>query len=118
MEPAVQITQVRLDDEVTHLALSGKLDAAGLQGTDIKFTGFTAARRKPTLVDLSQVEFIASLGVGMLVSCAKTLQRHGAKMVLLNPSGPVEKVLRTLGIDQVIPIARDLDEGLRLLGGA
>jgi len=112
----VEIVQIRLDLEITHLALRGKLDAAGMQGTDIKFSGFTAARRKPTLVDLSQVEFIASLGVGMLVSCAKALQRHGAKMVLLSPSDPVEKVLRTLGIDQVIPIAASLDEGLRLLG--
>jgi len=111
----LQINEVRMDEVLTHLALAGKLDAAGIQGNDIRFSGYTAARRKPTLVDLSQVEFIASLGVGMLVACAKALQRHGAKMVLLNPSEPVEKVLTTLGIDQVIPIAHSLDEGLSLL---
>jgi len=115
-ETAVRITEVRVDEELTHLSLAGKLDLAGLQGADIKFTGYTAARRKPTLVDLAQVEFIASLGVGMLISCAKSLHLHGAKMVLLNPSGPVESVLKTLGIDQVIPIAYSLEEGLRLLG--
>ena len=113
---SVQITQIRLDQEITHLALAGRLDAAGLQGNDIKFAGFTSARRKPTLVDLSQVEFIASLGVGMLISCATTLQRSGMKLVLLNPSETVERVLQTLGIDQVIPIARTLEDGLRLLG--
>jgi anti-sigma B factor antagonist len=112
----MQIKEVRVDQELTHLVLTGKLDVAGMAGADIKFTGYTAARRKPTLIDLSQVEFIASLGVGMLISCAKALQMHGAKMVLLSPSDPVEKVLKTLGIDQVIPIAYSLDEGLRLLG--
>jgi len=111
----MQITEIRLDQDITHLALIGKLDAAGMQGNDIRFSGFTAARRRPTLVDLSQLEFIASLGVGMLISSAKALQRHGAKMVLLSPSDSVEKVLKTLGIDQVIPIAHSLDEGLRLL---
>jgi anti-anti-sigma factor len=112
----MQITQIRLDDEVTHLALAGRLDAAGLQGNDLKFTGFTAARRKPTLVDLSQVEFIASLGVGLLINCAKSLTRAGTKLVLLCPSEQVERVLTTLGIDQVIPIARSLEEGMLLLG--
>lgn len=113
---SLQITQIRMDQEITHLALSGRLDAAGLQGNDIKFAGFTSARRKPTLVDLSQVEFIASLGVGMLISAATTLKRSGARLVLLNPSETVERVLVTLGIDQVIPIARSLEDGLRLLG--
>jgi anti-anti-sigma factor len=111
----MEIDPIRLDHLVTHLALSGRLDAGGLQGKDVKFTGLTAARRLPTLIDLSRVEFIGSLGVGMLISCAKALQRHGARLVLLNPSEPVQTVLRTLGIDQVIPIAGDLDEGLRLL---
>jgi len=112
----MQITQVHTDEGITHLVLAGKLDAAGVQEVDIKFNGFTAARRKPTLVDLSQVEFIASLGVGMLISCAKALQRHGAAMVLLSPQDPVEKVLKTLGIDQVIPVVHDLEAGLRRLG--
>jgi anti-sigma B factor antagonist len=117
-EAPMQITQIRLDQEISHVALTGRLDAAGLQGSDIKFTGFTAARRKPTLVDLSGVEFIASLGVGLLINCAKSLAQHGTLLVLLSPSEPVEKVLRTLGIDQVIPIAGTLEEGLRLLGQA
>ena len=114
----MQIDPIRLDQSISHVALSGRLDAAGLQGQDIKFTGFTASRHKPALVDLYEVEFIASLGVGMLISCAKSLTLHGAGLVLLNPSGPVDQVLRALGIDQVIPIATDLDEGLRLLGVA
>jgi anti-anti-sigma factor len=112
----MQINPIRLDPEISHVALSGRLDAAGMQGQDIKFTGFTASRRKPALVDLSGVEFIASLGVGMLVSCAKTLAMHGTKLVLVSPSEPVDRVLRALGIDHVIPIAADLEEGLRLLG--
>jgi len=111
----VQITPIRLDPEFTHIALSGRLDAGGMQGQDVKFTGYTAARRKPALVDLSQVEFIGSLGIGLLVSNAKALLSHGAALVLLNPSAPVDKVLRTTGIDQVIPIVQTLEDGLRLL---
>jgi anti-anti-sigma factor len=111
----VKINEVRLDHQITHLALVGRLDAAGLQATNIKFHGYTAARRKPTLVDMSQVEFIASLGIGMLISCAQSLQRHRAKMVLVNPVGIVAEALHAVGIDQVIPIANSVEDGVRLL---
>ncbi len=112
----MQITQIQRDEDITHLVLAGRLDAAGVQEVDIKFSAYTAARRKSTLVDLSQVEFIASLGIGMLIASAKALQRHGAAMVLLSPQESVEKVLKTLGIDQVIPVVHDLESGLRRLG--
>jgi len=111
----VLITPIRLDLEVTHLALAGRLDAGGMQGQDVKFTGYISGRRKPALVDMSQVEFIGSLGVGLLVSNAKALRSHGTTLVLVNPSGPVDKVLRSTGIDQIIPIVHTLEEGLRLL---
>jgi anti-anti-sigma factor len=111
----VQLTEVHLDDHITHLALSGRLDVAGLHAVDVKFHGYTAARRRPALVDISGVEMITSLGMGMFLSCARSLQRHGARMVLLNPQPQVEELLKAVGIDQGIPIVRSLDEALRIL---
>jgi len=104
-----------MDDRITHLAIVGKLDIAGLHAIDVKFHGYTAARRKPTLVDISGLEFITSLGMGMFVSCARSLQRYGAKMVLLNPQPQVEEVLKAVGIDQGIPMVHDVEEGLCIL---
>jgi anti-anti-sigma regulatory factor len=51
----------------------------------------------------------------MLISCAKSLQRHGAKMVLLSPPAAVEEALRAVGIDQVIPISHSLENALNQL---
>ena len=111
----IQLNEVRMDDRITHLAIVGKLDIAGLHAIDVKFHGYTAARRKPTLVDISGLEFITSLGMGMFVSCARSLQRYGAKMVLLNPQPQVEEVLKAVGIDQGIPMVHDVEEGLCIL---
>jgi anti-sigma B factor antagonist len=111
----IQLNEVRLDDRLTHLAIIGKLDVAGLHAIDVKFHGYTAARRKPTLVDLSGLEFITSLGMGMFVSCARSLQRYGAKMVLLNPRPEVEEALKAVGIDQGVPIVHSVEEGLAIL---
>ena len=111
----MQIQEIQVDDRVTHLALSGKLDVSGLHAVDIKFHGYTAARRRPTLVDLSQVDFISSLGMGMFVSCAHSLRRFGAKMVLLNPQPLVEEAMNAVGLGQAVPIVHSMDEALGVL---
>src|SRR5262249_30910444 len=80
----IQLNTVEVDDRITHLAIIGQLDVGGLHAIDVKFHGYTAARRLPTLVDISGLDFIASLGMGMFISCARSLQRSGAKMVLVN----------------------------------
>src|SRR5215468_5414056 len=111
----MQLQEIHLDDHITHLALIGKLDVAGLHAVDVKFHGYTAARRRPTLVDMSQVEFISSLGMGMFVSCAQSLRRYRAKMVLLNPQPAVEEAMNAVGLGQAIPITHSPDEALRIL---
>jgi anti-anti-sigma factor len=99
----------------THVALAGRLDAEGVDAVEVAFTGHTVARRLPTIVDLSEVTFLASLGMGMILRAARTLKRHDAGLVLLNPPAPVEKALRNSLLDEVIPVARGWDEALRLL---
>jgi anti-anti-sigma factor len=111
----IEVNVVQLDDRMTHVAIVGQVDVAGMHAIDVKFHGYTAARRKPAIVDLSAMDFISSLGMGMIVSCARSLQRAGAKMVLLNPQPEVEEALKAVGIDAGIPIVRSIEEGHRLL---
>src|SRR5579862_4452925 len=111
----IQLNEVHLDDHITHLALVGRLDVAGMSAVDMKFHGYTAARRRPTLVDLSGLEFITSLGMGMFVTCARSLLRFKAKMVLLNPQPEVEEALKAVGIDKSVPIVRSMEEAVNIL---
>jgi anti-anti-sigma factor len=96
---------IEADGELTHLALTGRLDSEGVQSVEPRFSNYTGARRRPTIVDLSGLTFIASLGIGMLISAAKGLGLHGVKMVLVDPPEPIEQVLRAANIDRIIPIA-------------
>jgi anti-anti-sigma factor len=111
----MEIQEVHLDDNITHLALIGRLDVVGLHAIDVKFHGYTAARRRPSLVDLSEVVFINSLGMGMFVSCAHSLRRYRANMVLLNPQPLVEEAMKSVGLDQAVPIAHSLEEAINIL---
>jgi anti-sigma B factor antagonist len=106
----MQLRVIPRSDNITQLALVGKLDIEGMHAIDMKFHAHTAATRKSTIVDMSEVSFVASLGMGMLIACAKSLERQGAKMVLLNPQETVEKILRTAGVDEGIPIVHSEQE--------
>jgi anti-anti-sigma factor len=109
---------IRSDDELTHLKLSGRVDLAGIGDLDREFTRQTVPRRKPVIVDISEIDYIASIGLRMLVTAAKALDKFGAKMVLLNPHPDVEDVLRTAGFDKVMPIEHDYDSALERLRSA
>ncbi len=95
--------------------LKGRLDIAGTQSVDLKFTTLTSTRRQPVMVDLSEVDFISSIGMRLLVANAKTLHATGTKMVLVKPQQVVLDVLRTAGIDQLIPITVSASDAAAIL---
>jgi anti-anti-sigma factor len=110
-----EVSLVESMDDVTVVALAGRLDMAGVDAVGIRFTAMTAGRHKPTIVDLSGVEFIASLGIGMLIREAKALAKQGARTILAAPVEMVEKALRAASIDAVVPIAPDVLQARALL---
>jgi anti-sigma B factor antagonist len=104
-------------DRITHLALRGRLDTAGVGEVELRFTGHTVPRAKPLLLDMSEVTFLASLGLRMLLTVAKALDRRGAKTVLLSPQPAVREVLKLSGFDQLMPVQNDEGAALALLAG-
>jgi anti-sigma B factor antagonist len=111
----MQLTVEQAAPGVQLIHLIGRLDIVGTQLVDLKFTAYTASRKAPVLVDLSQVHYIASVGIRLLLTNASALDASGAKMVLLQPQPVVEQILRTAGLDQVMPIAGSIEEGLRII---
>lgn len=104
-----------LGNGMSEAILDGRLDIQGSLAVDSEFSKL-AADSKHLLVDLSAVSFLASLGVRMLVSAAKTLSDNGGHIVLLSPQENVAKVLSTMGIDSIIPIRNDRTEALAIIG--
>ena len=66
-----------------------------------------AGSKRAIVVDLSAVDFLASLGIRVLVIGAKTVKNKGGKLVLLSPDENVHSVLKTAGIEQLIPVMFD-----------
>lgn len=97
-----------LDGGIWKINLSGRMDVQGTQEIDVKFSGMTAGQRNAIVVDMSGVDFLASIGIRSLLLNAKAVGQRGGKLVLLNPDAGVTKVLQTAGIDTLVPIFTDL----------
>lgn len=94
---------------ITLMELDGRLDVAGALAVDPTFAE-VAAQSMNVIVDLSKVDFLASLGIRTLVSACKALHAKNGGMVLLSPQSNVEQVLRSSGIDTIIPITTTRQE--------
>ena len=101
-------------DGLTRIALVGKLDIKGAEEIDLKFTSIAGTRDK-VAIDLSGVDYMASMGIRMLVTCGKSAARRGHKLAMYAAQEPVGKVITTSGLDQVVPLAADWNAAAALL---
>ncbi len=99
----MQIEKAELDDAVTRLKLSGKLDINGAGIVEIPMA-LAARHSRNVIVDMSDVTFVASLGVRHLVMAAKMLDQRRGKLVLYSLTEPVAQILDTMGIGDIIPM--------------
>lgn len=108
----MKLTHKMPGDGTTRLRLKGRMDVAGTENIDQAFTSQAASHKAAVIVDLSEVDFLASIGIRTLLTSAKAQEHRGGRLVLLNPQPMVESVLATAGVDTLIPIFRELDAAL------
>jgi anti-anti-sigma factor len=101
-----------LDANTQRVALRGRLDAAGVERIELRFTAAVGAASRHALVDLGQVEFVGSLGVRLFISVARVLQRRGLTMVIYAVQPAVLDVLETVSLSDLIPIEGSEAEAL------
>jgi len=87
--------------------LTGRLDIAGAERIDLPLATLSGSKNK-ILVDMVGVTFIASIGLRHLVTAAKTVQRRGGHLILLNPTAAVTEVITASGLTEFLPIERGL----------
>jgi anti-sigma B factor antagonist len=105
----MNIAAESLDGNILKVALEGRMDLQGAQEIDLKFSGYTANKRA-VIVDMSAVNFLASMGIRTLLMVAKAVSGRGGKLVLFNPTNNVAKVLETAGVASLIPVFSSWDE--------
>ena len=111
----MELQYSEFDNHIRLIKLKGTLDIIGTGQIETKFAAYCSGENVLVAVDLSEVDFLASIGIRLITLTAKSVTSRGGKLVLLNPAPDVEHVLDVTGIPAIIPIYSDLESAETVL---
>lgn len=97
----MQITQHK-DDELLELRLAGRIDATWGEHLSTTIEEAVRAGSHRVALDCSGVDYISSLGIGVIVTQYKLLQSVNGSLIVTNPSKFVREILTTVGLSGVL----------------
>jgi anti-anti-sigma regulatory factor len=109
-----ELLVIEANEAFTHVAVRGRLDTAGVSDVEFELTRQTVPRRKPAIVDISAVDVLASIGVGMLVRIARSMHSHGFIFGVV-ATGISKESLERLKVNTIFPVVSTYEEALRTL---
>jgi anti-anti-sigma factor len=104
-------------DGYKRVVLVGRMDAVGVEQIEAQFSGGVVAGGGNTIVDLAEVDFLASLGVRMLISTARALSARGGRLVMVNAVPAVADTIEIMAFDDIVPLAASEPDAVALLRG-
>ena len=81
----MQLQFNEVEDGIRLIRLSGALDLNGRYSIEIEFVRQCAGEAVHVLVDLSEVDYISSIGAHMPITSVSSVARRGGKLALLSP---------------------------------
>ncbi|MDG1286193.1 MAG: STAS domain-containing protein [Rickettsiales bacterium] len=89
-------------DQQTILTLSGSLDSEEALTLKSVIDQFIETESKDLTVDMAQISFLDSSGIGLLVYAFKRLRSENRQMALRDVQGQPEDLMKMLRIDKAI----------------
>ncbi len=106
--------QLRIDDTQegprTILAVSGEVDLATAPNLRQRVVQAIDDGARQVVVDLSDVGFMDSTGLGVLIGGLKRLRQRDGNLVVVSPSEPVAKILEVTGLMDVLGVVDSVDD--------
>ena len=105
------ITHEDTGEDLRRIVIAGRLDTPGTNEISASLHELAAAPKRAVIVDLSAVQFAASIAVGQLIATAQEVKARGGHMVLLaSGTGGVMMTLKMGAIDRIIPVYQYMHE--------
>jgi anti-sigma B factor antagonist len=111
----MELQYSELENDIRLIKLKGNLDITGTGEIETQLAGYCGGENVRVLIDLSDVDFLASIGIRLLTVTAKSIASRGGKLVLLNPTPDVQHVLDVTGITAIIPVYSNFESAETIL---
>lgn len=102
---------VRRERGCVVVAVAGEIDISTVTGLRERLFEL-AEDGQPLIVDLNEVTFIDSAGLGTLVSVSRRAAAHGGSLRAVCERPQTRKLLWMTGVDRRIPLEASLEEAL------
>ncbi len=100
---------VRREGAVNIVALCGSVRLEIAEQLKIELPALVTQQTPNLIVDLSQLEFIGSVGIAAIVAAQRSARGLHGSVVIVNPIQPIQTLLRVTRVDQLIYVAPSLD---------
>ncbi|MCC8181307.1 MAG: STAS domain-containing protein [Planctomycetes bacterium] len=97
------------------MKISGEMTTENFRELEEGINAFVEAVVPFLLIDISELTAATSAGLGALVHLSVVLHDRSGKLVLAAPTEEVAVLLDLLKLDEVVPVAKTLEEGRKLL---
>ncbi|HEX4083309.1 MAG TPA: WecB/TagA/CpsF family glycosyltransferase [Chthoniobacteraceae bacterium] len=98
-----------VEEDMAQYRWIGRVDAAAAHAGRLAVPG-PQGNRCVAVLELSGVSFMDSIALGLIMKGFKQCKAAGGGLILLQPSDPVRRVVETLKLDRLIPIAASMEE--------
>jgi len=89
---------------VSRAVLAGRMDSLSVGEVETRFISHIVPKEQSAVIDMTEVSFIASLGIRMLLGTARALDRYGARLALFGANGDVMDIIETTALTELIPV--------------
>jgi len=95
----------RIDGKLTHLQVSGRIDASTSPSVDSAADAVFAGGGQNIIFDLQDVSYVSSAGLRAFVRAAKKAKAGGGGIAIFGLQANVAEIFAAAGFDKIIPIA-------------
>ncbi|ONN26974.1 anti-sigma factor antagonist [Thermosipho affectus] len=108
--------ELETKDGISILKITGEIDISNAHNLK-KFAMENILNKgnKNCILDLSQMNYIDSSGLGILVSLHKSFKLQGGELVLVKLSDNVKNLFRMTNLDKALNIKNSVNEALKFL---
>ncbi len=94
----------RIYENTLYVILSGELDEHSAYKTRINLDEiFSKPNFNQVIIDLSELDFMDSTGIGVLVGRYKKLKEKNIPIFICNPSTHAERIFKMTGLYDIMP---------------
>ena len=94
----------RIENSALKVTLSGELDEYTASCTREELdTIFAKSVCNKIIIDLSELTFMDSTGIGVLIGRYKKMKNNNKQIYILNPNRQIEKIFEMSGLYEIMP---------------